>query len=120
MLTQERSVTFSRRADVTYPDDRLAWADGDGLMDLTDWTLSMEIVNPATNEIQYTKTTGIVGNDGTTKTNLIVAWEPAEMEPLAGRTRWLGRIIAAQGTEKAEFTLDAAGSLPVWIFEPVP
>lgn len=118
---QERSVTIRRRADVTDPDDRFAWPNSDGtLRDLTDWTLILQIIDPATNEIEYEKTSGVVGNDGTTASNVLVAWETSEMTPLVGRKRWLGRIVATLGSELAEFVLDAAGSFPVWVFDPPP
>lgn len=121
MPIQERSVTFTRRADITDPDDRFAWPDIDGtLRDLTDWTLVLHIIDPATNEIEYEKTTGVVGGDGTGKTNLAIAWEPGEMVALVGPKRWLGRVLATNGNDKAEFTLDAVGSYPVWVFDPAP
>lgn len=121
MPTQERSVTLTRRADVTDPDDRLAWLNVDGsLRDFTDWVLVLYIINPTTNVVAYTKTSGVVGSDGTGKSNVAIAWETAEMTPLVGPRRWLGRIVATQGDEQAEFVLDAAGSLPVWVFEPPP
>lgn len=119
--TPQRFNTINRRADITDPDDLFAWFGGDGLLrDLTGWTLSLEIIDPSTDEIEYTKTSGVVGGDGTGKSNLAVAWQTAEMAPLVGRTRWKGRIIAVQGSERAEFVLDSAGSLPVWVFSPVP
>lgn len=118
---QEHSVTIFRRADITDPDDLFAWYGLDRtLRDLSQATLTMEIIDPATNLIQYTKTAGIIGNDGTTPSNLVVAWESAEMLPLVGRKRWRGRIIAVEGTERAEFALDAEGTLPVWVFEAPP
>lgn len=115
------SVTFTRRVDVTDPDDRLAWRDLDGeLRDLTGWTLSMELVNPTTNIIEYEKTSGVVGNDGSGLSNVVIAWNAAEMAALAGPTRWKGRVLAESGSEVAEFVLDELGTLPVWVFEPVP
>jgi hypothetical protein len=115
------SVTFTRRADITDPDDRLAWRDLDGnLRNLTGWTLSMEIINPTTNLIEYEKTTGISGSGGTGQSNVVIAWTIAEMAPLAGLMRWKGRVLAVFESETAEFVLDEVGTLPVWVFEPAP
>lgn len=115
------SVTFTRRADVTDPDDRLAWRALDGtLRDLSGWTFSMEIIDPLTDVIQYTKTSGVTGGDGTGLSNVAIAWEADEMEDLAGPKRWQGRVLAVLGDERAEFVLDGAGTLPVFVFEPVP
>jgi hypothetical protein len=115
------SATFTRRVDITDPDDRLAWRDLDGaLRNLTGWALTMEIINPTTNVIEYVKTSGVVGNDGTGLSNVVVAWQTSEMEPLSGPVRWEGRILAVLDTETAEFVLDEQGTLPVWVFQPVP
>ena len=121
----EMSVTFMRRADVTDPDDLLAWrtTDEDGrpvLRDFTGWSFSMEIIHPTTNVVSTTKLTGIAGGDGTGKSNLAVAWTAEEMGELAGPTRWKGRILANLEDERAEFVLDDEGTLPVWEFIPVP
>lgn len=116
LVTPERSVTLNRRSDVTDPDDRFAWYDENGLRDLTGWTLALEVIDPATNTIRYTKTSGVVGGDGTEPTNLIIAWETAEMEPLVGLKRWEGRAVATRGDELAEFVLDSVGTFPVWVF----
>lgn len=115
------SFTFTRRVDVTDPDDRLSWYDFEGkLRDFTGWTFRMEIIDPVSNEINYTKTTGIAGSDGTGLSNVAIAWTTAEMTPLAGFKRWKGRILADLGQERAEFVLDSDGTLPAWTFEPVP
>lgn len=120
MVTPERSVTLNRRIDITDPVDRFAWYDEDGLRDLTDSVLTMEIIDPATDVIAYTKTAGLIGGDGTGNTNLIIAWDRIEMEPLAGLKRWQGRVIATRGSEVAEFTLDSVGTFPTWVFEDPP
>lgn len=115
------SVTFTRRADVTDPYDRIAWADLSGeLRDFTGWVLSMEIIHPTTNEIRTIKTSGVVGGDGTGLSNVVITWTPEEMAPLAGLTRWKGRIVADKDEDRTEFVLDGEGTLPVWSFEPVP
>lgn len=115
------STTFNRRADVTDPDDLLAWKNGNGdLRNFTGWTLSMEIIDPATNTVEYYKTDGIAGSDGTGASNVVISWSTDEMEPLAGLKRWKGRVLANFQSERAEFVLDGANDLPVWVFEPVP
>ena len=73
--------------------------------------LAMEIVNPTTNVIEYDKTSGVVGNDGSGLSNVVIAWEAVEMGPLAGPVRWEGRVLAVSGSERAEFVLDEFGSL---------
>jgi hypothetical protein len=115
------SVTFIRRADVTDPDDLLAWPNTDGtLRDLTEATLILEIIDPTTNVIEYTKTTGVIGDDGTNPSNVAIAWTSGEMTPLAGPKRWKGRLLSNSGSERAEFVLDNLNTLPVWVFQPVP
>lgn len=120
-LNQGRSITFTRRADITDPDDLLAWLNLNGtLRDFTGWTLSMEIIDPTTNTIAYTKTAGVFGDNGTGQSNVLIIWTTEEMEPLVGLKRWLGRIIATKDDERSEFVLDARGTLPVWVFNPAP
>jgi hypothetical protein len=115
------SFTFHRRIDITDPDDTLAWPSLEGgLRDFTGWTLSMDLIDPVTNVIEYHKTDGIAGGDGTGQSNVAIAWTTAEMTPLAGLKRWNGRILAVSGSEQAEFVLDAQNTLPVWVFEPAP
>lgn len=115
------SYTFNRRVDITDPDDVLAWMSVDGtLRDFTGWTLSIDLIDPLTNVVELHKTDGIAGGDGTGQSNVAIAWTTAEMDPLAGRKRWKGRILAVQGSEQAEFVLDERNTLPVWVFEPAP
>lgn len=121
------TVIFRRRADVTDPPDRLLWLGPDNLprdleaLEAAGWTPKLELVDPATNEVNGSpKTTGIVGGDGTGATNLAIDWTAAEMGSRVGATRWRGRITYTLGAEKIEFVLDDNDTLPVWIFDPVP
>lgn len=120
-ITTAGSVTFTRHADITDPDDLLAWLNADGtLRDLSGSTLTMEIINSTTNEIQHLKETGVVGSDGSGLSNLAVAWTVEEMTLLAGPRHWQGRIVGVEDSERSEFVLDAANNLPTWVFQPAP
>lgn len=115
------SFTFTRRADITDPEDRLAWRTFGGVLrNFTGWAFTMEVLNPTNNTIQYNKTDGIAGGDGTGLSNVAIAWTEEEMTPLAGRKRWKGRLLATFEDQQAEFVLDKEGTLPVWIFEVPP
>lgn len=98
--------------DETDPDLRLAWPDTNGLRDLTGWTLAVEIINRTTGLIEMTKTSGVVGGDGTGTYNVNIAFTANELDELAGHP-WNLRVTATNGTERAIFTVNARASLPV-------
>lgn len=118
-FNEARGITIVHKTDVTDPDDLFAWRNADGtLRDFTDWTLVLQIIDPATNVVEYEKASGVVGSDGSGLSNVAIAWQTLEMAPLVGPKRWKGRIVAVLGGEKAEFVLDAAGTYPTFVFEP--
>jgi hypothetical protein len=102
-------------SDETDPDIRLAWYDNDDpatLRNLSGWTLAVEVVDPETNVIALTKTTGINGGDGSGASNVNIAWTAAELDTIDGATYKL-RVTATLATEKAVFTVDSRGTLPL-------
>jgi len=100
-------------ADQTDPDLRLAWPDANGaLRNLTAATLAVQVIGRFTGTIQSTKTTGLTGGDGTGLSNVNIAWTATELAALAG-SAWNLRVTSTTGAEKAVFTLNSRGSLPV-------
>lgn len=112
--------TITLYADETDPDTYLAWrASSTTLRNLTGWTLAAQLVNSSTGTVTATKSTGITGGDGTGTSNVIIAWTAAELGPLSPGT-YAMRLTAVNGPEKAVFTLDERGTLPVVVVKSVP
>lgn len=110
-----------RYEDQTDPDVRLAWYDADGttLRNLVGWTIAVEVIDRTTGYIEMTKTTGVTGGDGTGAYNVDIAWTAVELGDLAGG-RWNLRVTATNGAERAVFTVNSRGSLPVLEVRPAP
>lgn len=100
-------------ADETDPDTRLAWKDATGaLRNFTGWTMSVEVVDPATNAVRLAKSSGVTGSDGSGLSNVNIAWTAAELTGLAGPASYWLRVLAVNGSERAVFTLNLLGTLP--------
>lgn len=101
--------------DETDPDLYLAWrdeasSDPSVLRDLTEWTGSIEVIEPATFTVVITKTSGVVLGDGTDPSNFISVWTTEELTTMAGGW-WYLRPIVTKGLDKSIFTKDGEGTL---------
>jgi hypothetical protein len=77
------AVSYIKGAEL--PDVAITWSDQEtGLLDFsTGWTFSLKIGTPG-QTAALTKSTGMTGS--ATAPNLIIAWAPAELDPLAPGT----------------------------------
>jgi hypothetical protein len=113
------TTTTTIYADQTYPPMMFAWDTRDAsgnvvLWNFTGWTLSVEVVNPTTNTIVFTKTSGVAGGPGTGLSNVAITWTVAELTQIVGSTYKL-RIVTVNNadTTKRDFLeLDNLATLP--------
>jgi hypothetical protein len=84
-------------SQASLPDLSFSWLDANGSpIDFsTGWTFRMTIGRPP-NATTITKTSGIIGYNGSTGTNLIVSWNTNELVTLTGG-RWYFIITATYG-----------------------
>jgi hypothetical protein len=101
--------------DETEPDIRLAWYEFGVLKNLSTDTISVEFINPETDEVLFTKTNGIIGGDGTDPSNLVIAMTKTELTQLAHEENWwLIKPKAAKSGDLDQasfFTKDDKGTL---------
>lgn len=114
-------------ADETNPDILFAWYERTGdttaLRDFTGYTGACEIIDPSTNTIAVTKSTGVTLGDGSAASNVGLAFTAVELAALddpAQPVTWLLRITATNGSERAVFATDESGTLPRLTVKPAP
>jgi hypothetical protein len=85
-------------SQASLPDLSFSWVDANGApIDFsTGWTFRMTIGQPP-NAAKITKTSGIIGYNGSNGTNLIVSWNPSELATLTPG-RWYFIITATLGS----------------------
>jgi hypothetical protein len=121
MTAAEVVTLFS---DETDPDTLLGWrASSTALRDLSAHTLAVEVIDPATNEIELDKTSGVLGADGTGSSNVNIAWTAVELAGLTADYAYRLRLTATSGSDVSVFKVNGRaglGALPMLIVSDAP